>query len=182
MRSIVWEVECLSPPNVIKYCKRCKVKKNYQSSGLFRINAQRKSLDIWLIYKCEDCCSTWNAEIFSRVSPQKISSGQLERFHQNDRQLAENYAMNLEWLRSNQVEFSLPEYEVTGSRPPFSADTRICIKNPFHIPLKVSAVIQRHLSISQNQLVSMFKLGQIVSEDGKDLRKMKLSEETEVVC
>lgn len=69
MKKITWEVEYISRLPVIRYCKKCGKKTEYICSGLFRVNAQHKYLDIWLIYKCSNCDSTWNSTIYSRVNP-----------------------------------------------------------------------------------------------------------------
>ena len=76
MKNIIWDIEYNSTPSVIQYCKKCGKRTEYISSGQFRVNAQRKYLDTWLIYKCSNCDTTWNAAIYSRINPQNIS-GQL---------------------------------------------------------------------------------------------------------
>ena len=97
----VWNIQYLTPPQVLKYCKKCGKKTQFYSSGQFRINAQRKCLDIWLIYKCGCCETTWNAAISSRVTAQSMPLELLERFTCNDQQLAEKYAMDIDFLRNN---------------------------------------------------------------------------------
>ena len=72
MKKIIWEVQSLSLLPVLKYCKKCGRKNLFACSRQFRVNAQRRYLDIWLIYKCCDCNTTWNATVYSRISPQAI--------------------------------------------------------------------------------------------------------------
>ncbi|WP_243015095.1 DUF1062 domain-containing protein, partial [Brevibacillus borstelensis] len=64
MQIVNVDIQYLSPPPAIKYCKKCGKKTEYVCSGLFRVNAQCKYLDIWLIYKCSNCDSTWNMTIY----------------------------------------------------------------------------------------------------------------------
>ena len=52
LRTVVWEVQYQTPPPAVRYCKKCGSQKEFVSSGQFRVNAQRKYLDVWLIYKC----------------------------------------------------------------------------------------------------------------------------------
>ncbi|MED1874141.1 DUF1062 domain-containing protein [Brevibacillus borstelensis] len=54
MQIVNVDIQYLSPPPAIKYCKKCGKKTEYVCSGLFRVNAQCKYLDIWLIYKCSN--------------------------------------------------------------------------------------------------------------------------------
>jgi len=69
MKIINLDIQYISTPPAIKHCKKCGRKTEYVCSGLFRVNAQRKYLDIWLIYKCSDCDCTWNMTIYSRINP-----------------------------------------------------------------------------------------------------------------
>ena len=70
MKKIIWKIEPLGLPLVLRHCKKCGKTAEFICSGQFRVNAQRKYLDIWLIYKCAKCDTTWNAAVYSRVSPQ----------------------------------------------------------------------------------------------------------------
>jgi hypothetical protein len=91
-------------PTVVKYCKKCKKKTEYASSGLFRVNAQRKSLDVWLIYKCKKCNTTWNLTVLSRVTTGSVPPDLLHGFHENDSALAKRYATDMAVLKRNGVE------------------------------------------------------------------------------
>ena len=90
MEKIVWEIQYLSILPVLRYCKKCGKKSTFTCSGQFRINAQRRCLDIWLIYKCSSCDTTWNATIYSRVSPQSLPMGLLDNFYKNDEEFVEH--------------------------------------------------------------------------------------------
>ena len=46
MKIVNWDINYLSPPPAIKYCKKCGKKTEHICSELFRVNAQRKYLDI----------------------------------------------------------------------------------------------------------------------------------------
>lgn len=96
-----WDVQRCNLPAVLRYCKKCKKKSEYICSGEFRVNAQKKALDIWLIYKCVHCNTTWNSTIYSRVSAQKLGAALLEKFHSNDKNLAAKYAMDISLLQRN---------------------------------------------------------------------------------
>ena len=48
MEKKMWEIQFLSLPHILKHCKKCGKKMAFTCSEQFRINAQRKYLDIWL--------------------------------------------------------------------------------------------------------------------------------------
>ena len=89
---------------VVKYCKKCKRKTMFNSSGLFRVNAHRKSLDVWLIYKCKKCNTTWNLTVLSRVAAGSIQPELLRGFHENDIELAERYTSDAALIKRNGAE------------------------------------------------------------------------------
>ncbi|HOV25641.1 MAG TPA: DUF1062 domain-containing protein [Pseudobacteroides sp.] len=101
MKIINLDIHQISPPTAIKHCKKCGRKTEYVCSGLFRVNAHRKNLDIWLIYKCSECDCTWNMTIYSRINPKSIAPETLEGFHQNDEELVKKYAMDVNLIKKN---------------------------------------------------------------------------------
>lgn len=177
MQKVIWEVQYLSPPPAIRYCKKCGKKSEYICFGLFRVNAQRKSLDIWLIYKCAHCDTTWNATIYSRINPQSISQERLEQFHTNDRNLVEQYAMNAEILRRNGAEAGLPDYRIVGDEICVDTPTELHIISKYSCQLKVSTILREKLNLSLKTFEQMLTCGQFESIAGIDLRKSKLNSE-----
>lgn len=176
MKRILWELEYQALPPVRKHCKKCGGKTEFICSGQFRINAQRKSLDIWLIYKCGNCDATWNSEIYSRVSPQSVDPGLLEGFHRNDETLAEQYAMDYELLHRNGVEAGAPDYSVTGDPGPEDEAFQVEIRTRYRLPVKVSALVRGKLRISQRQYSELVLEGKIRSIPEQDLLKCRLNQ------
>lgn len=181
MRKITWEVQFLTAPSVIRHCKKCGQKSEFHSSGLFRINAQRKSLDIWLIYKCIHCDSTWNHTIFSRINPQSLPLTQLERFHANDKDLAFQYAMDVDLLHSDGVATELPTYQIVGEDWNKLESVQLCITSPYPSQIKVSKVLREKCGLSSKSLEQMLKNGQIRCSAGLDVKKAKLGKEIHLI-
>lgn len=74
----------------------------------FRTNAQKKRIDVWLIYRCETCGGTWNLPIFERVSVGDIAPDEFQAIASNEPALAARYAFDATRLRqhSDRVEES----------------------------------------------------------------------------
>lgn len=81
---IRWRVVALRPPRALRACAGCGGIRPFTSSGCFRVNAQKRRLDVWLIYRCVHCDGTWNLEVVSRVRPDAVDPAALSRWHQND--------------------------------------------------------------------------------------------------
>lgn len=174
MQKITWEVQYLSPPLVVRYCKKCGKKSEYICSGLFRVNAQRKYLDIWLIYKCTICDTTWNATVYSRINPQRLRPERLEQFHINNSNLVEQYAVDSELLHRNGAEVGLPNYRITGDEICIDNPTELHIISKYSCQLKVSRILREKLYLSQKALAQMLACGQVKTISGIDLKKCKL--------
>lgn len=174
MEKITWDIQYISPPPAIKYCKKCGKKTEYIYSKLFRINAQRKHLDIWLIYKCSDCDSTWNMTIYSRINPKSIAPEILDGFHSNNEELAKRYAMDTELIRKNGAEVGLPKYEILGANINFNISTELHIKSSYPSRLKISSLLREKMNLSQNAFEQMITSGSIRSSSGLDLKKCRL--------
>jgi len=68
------------------------------------MNAQKKNIDVWLIYRCIKCDNTYNMTIISRASPESINKELFHRFQENNRELAWQYAFSTEIRKKNHVE------------------------------------------------------------------------------
>lgn len=174
MEKKVWEIQVLSLPRILKYCKKCGKRRVFNCSEQFRINAQRKSLDIWLIYKCFNCNTTWNATVFSRISPQSLSPRMLERFYKNDEALVEQYAMDNNFLKRNGVDVEPPQYLIIGDSFFPDETVELEIKSKYFLPVKVSVLIRDKLHISQKEYTQLVADGRIKSIPDQDLKKCKL--------
>lgn len=174
MEKVTWDIQYISPPPAIKYCKKCGKKTEYIYSKLFRINAQRKHLDIWLIYKCSDCDSTWNMTIYSRINPKSIAPEILDGFHSNNEEIAKRYAMDTELIRKNGAEVGLPKYEILGANINFNIPTELHIKSSYPFRLKISSLLREKMNLSQNAFEQMITSGSIRSTSGLDLKKCRL--------
>ncbi|WP_236900381.1 DUF1062 domain-containing protein [Clostridium pasteurianum] len=141
---------------------------------MFRINAQRKYLDIWLIYKCSDCDSTWNMTIYSRINPKSITHEILDGFNSNNRELSKIYAMNTELIRKNGAEVGLPKYKILGDNINFNTPIELHIKSSYPSRLKVSSLLREKMNLSQNAFEQMITSGSIRSTSGLDLKKCRL--------
>ncbi|MBQ8325875.1 MAG: DUF1062 domain-containing protein [Lachnospiraceae bacterium] len=86
-------------------CGGCGKKKEFVNSGKFRVNANGKAVDVWLIYRCIKCKHSWNLTIYERTRPARIPADEYQSFLDNDMELAYEYGNNKEFLKKNNAEF-----------------------------------------------------------------------------
>jgi hypothetical protein len=80
----------------------------FRCSMKFRTNAQRKRIDVWLIYRCEGCGDTWNLPVFERIAVGDLAPQEFQAIARNDPALAIRHAFDRNRLarHSNRVEES----------------------------------------------------------------------------
>ncbi len=175
-----WELIPSSWPTVIRSCPKCGNAQAYTCSGNFRVNANQNNLDIWLIYQCCKCKSTWNMEILSRTKVKTIDKEMYHRFITNDPELARQYAFDAAIHGYNKVTVNYDEisYTIQGAVPEFapgSTECRIEITSPYPVDLRLDALLSRQLGLSREKIKNLWKSGKIKRCDGKDITKFRLN-------
>lgn len=89
---VTWLVTPLQPPRVRRHCSRCAGESPFACSMKFRTNAQKKRLDVWLIYRCAACDEVWNLPLLERVEVGKIPPDAFEAMARNDPAVALRHA------------------------------------------------------------------------------------------
>ena len=178
---IFWKIEYQQPPAVIRFCKRCKTKTAYVSSGQFRINANGKVLDIWLIYCCRECGQIWKLEVKSRVSLNSIPKALLKQYMENDIRLSFCCAMDVDLLAQAGVEIGKTQFEVVGEALDFSKEHKITITSQFPAPVRVPSVLRKKLGWSSKEFQQAVREGRLIAQDGRNLRTCKVDKELVVL-
>ncbi len=171
-----WRARPESLPRVIKYCGRCGCKTPFYCSNSFRVNAQKKTLDVWLIYKCEVCDATWNMEIFSRVSPHAMKRELYEGFLKNNAGLAARYASDASVLAKNRAEadFDALAFIVEGELPGEGEEAEIVLTCDFGA--RLDKLLAQKLNLSRSAVQKLMETGGIRIADGtaKSMKNLRV--------
>ena len=181
--TITWEVKVNNTPLLIKKCSHCDSDRFY-CSDKFRMNAQKKNIDVWLIYRCVKCDNTCNLTLLSRSKPDLIDKTLFHSFSMNDKDTAWKYAFSTEMERENnlRLDYDSVEYEVipnTSLEDLLNLSNeviKIHIKCKFEFDLKLSSLIRRCFSLSANQVKRMFEDGIITITSNKPPQKHKVKD------
>lgn len=143
-------------------------------SGDFRVNANAKLLDVWLIYKCGRCGATWNLPVYSRVRAASLPVGLLEKFTQNDPVLCERYAFDKGLLKScgAKLSYDSVDFNITTQPVPAGRSASVRMTCAHALDMRAGVLIRQAVSryygeeVSASALKRMVESGQISAAPG----------------
>lgn len=189
-KKYIWEVVPTTTPIYMRRCSKCKSMMPYYCSEKFRINAQKKILDVWLIYKCIKCDNTCNIDVLRRISPQSIDKNLYKKFQDNDVKISWNYAFDSEVIRINKidVDYSNVGFNTHGDEisleemKDLDVDViEIDISQSYDMDIRLTNVIRKNFKISSNQLEWLFSSGTITVFPLGPVKKRKLVGENKII-
>lgn len=151
-----WTITPKGLPKVIRNCSKCKGKTSFENSRKFRVNANGRLIDVWLIFRCEKCRTVWNMAIHERQMVDTIGQEEYEGFLNNDCRLAENYGTDPVIFQKNRAEaiFEETAYQIEMCSPPISntepAHREVLLRVPFPFDLRIDSLLSDQFSISRS--------------------------------
>ncbi len=173
MKEIQWAVRPKNIPHLKKRCPKCGALA-YENSGCFRVNANGRRLDIWLIYRCAACKATWNLTVMERVDPKAVDKALYERFLANDASLAMRYGLDIAFLKRNGAEFDRDSLllAVEGETPAPGEESLVTLVPEMPLDIPVGRLLAQGLGVSQSAVKRMLDAGVITAD--WELKKAKL--------
>lgn len=177
-----WVVKAQNTPLLKKKCNHCDSDRFY-CSDKFRLNAQKKNIDIWLIYRCVKCNTRYNMTLFSRIRTESVSKEIFNRLSENDTDLAWEYAFSRETRRKNNAEADLESvaYEIQFDEIPLAemmaSESEILsfkINCPFEFNLRLSTVIRTCLQLSSGKMNQLIDANAVFIHDRPLQKKHKV--------
>jgi hypothetical protein len=164
-RSERWSLRPLERPRLARYCPGCGVIRELQCSGKFRVNAQKKALDVWLKYRCEHCDSAWKAPIFERRPLSQMDPALLEAFERDEPTLVDRYAFEASRWRAHVVSVVAPSIEVDRAPVECACDeaARLCIhvEARFDCDMRLDRLLSTQLGLGRAELYRLHEAGQV---------------------
>lgn len=159
-----WLIKPKSSPVVRKNCSKCGKKTHFINSKKFRVNANGKNIDIWLIFNCEHCKSNWNMTIHERVNPKSLAPTLYSKFLSNDQALAEEMGsdMKLHVKNKSACVYLDQEYHIEErilsheANLGGSAFQEITLKCPLAITVRLDKLLSEQLGLSRSQVQKKF--------------------------
>jgi hypothetical protein len=142
-RKALWVIRELGLPAIVKARVSCRSTRHHLT-GKFRVNANGKLPDVWVLICCELCDRTSKIPIHERIYVQALESERLLMFENNnpammrdlamDGALARKAAYQLDWSGTWELETDMPFYELEREDP---APLKVIIRFELPVPIRV---------------------------------------------
>ncbi|MVX66444.1 DUF1062 domain-containing protein [Clostridium chromiireducens] len=186
LKKYKWEIIPQNLPIVRRNCPKCNQKTNYINTEKFRVNANKSSIDIWLIHQCGKCKSTWNMTIYERIKPFDINKDEYEKFLSNDKELAKEYAFDLNMYNRNKAEVIYEGVDYKIIQKELEAyyinknELVIGVIFKYPIELRVDTLLSNKLGISRSKIKKLYEQGIIFIKDEKNSLNKKVKNKMEI--
>lgn len=161
---VTWTVVTSRAPQILRYCGRCKRQAPFACSDKFRVNAQKKRIDAWLIYRCTVCGRRWKCPIIERCPRAMIEPADLAGMMANRASLVRRYARDRRFLQAHGAplaardETTLERVSV-GPRPPAPGEVVITIAAPDTSEIRLDRLIAKGLGLSRKDVCRLSDSG-----------------------
>lgn len=161
-------------PLVRRRCHAC-TSGTFRTSGKFRVNANHKLLDAWLLALCTTCGETTKLTVLERLNVRSIQPELLDRLHDNDPGLAAELLQDpvvrrrnriaLDWDNAWRLDTGGPDHldreviEVTDLTDVIDVSVRFAAR----IPVRPVRLIAEGCGLSRAEVERLIKEGSLVS-------------------
>lgn len=153
-------------PEPWRACARCGTQRAFRCSGKFRLNANGRRLDAWLIYKCTACDDSWNHTLFERRNAHDIDVDLLSALESNDPELARRCAFDVIALRRNTArveefaDVAVRKERLDGSgHAPMRLEIVLAVPDP--VSLRLDRLLATELGLPRSRMAALADAGRI---------------------
>ena len=166
-RKALWVIRELGLPAIVKACVSCRSARHHPT-GKFRVNANGKLLDVWMLICCELCGRTSKVPVHERIDVQALQSQRLLMFENNDPAMVRDLAMDgalagkaayrLDWSGAWQLEAGMPSCDLERADP---APLKVIIRFELPVPIRVEKLLATGFGLSRSAVRGMVGSGRI---------------------
>jgi hypothetical protein len=151
-----WRILPLELPRPWRYCASCASARAFVCSERFRVNAQKKTLDVWLNYRCGSCDDLWKFPLYERCAVSDLGA-QLEGFARHDPAAVWKYAFDVTRLRPHVIKVDT-DVQVHVERTSIECEAlyagllSITFDVPFPCDIRLDRLLAAQLGVSRSSL------------------------------
>ncbi len=152
-------------PVILRRCHAC-ASGRFRASGKFRVNANHKLLDAWLLALCTMCGETTKLTVVERMNVRSLRPELLDRLHHNDPGLIAELLQDPVVLRRNRIALDWDNaWHLDTGRSVALGDEAIDISVRFaaRIPVRPVRLIAEGFGLSRAEVERLVAEGNLVS-------------------
>jgi hypothetical protein len=164
-RKSLWVIRELGLPTIVKPCVSCRSTRHHPS-GKFRVNANGKLLDVWLLVYCDVCGGTSKIPVHERIHVRALENSRLMMYQNNDPVAVRELAMSaslagrakyrLDWSGTWRLETDVPFSALEDLVP-----ITVLVRFELPAPIRLEKILMLGFGIRRPQLRSMIAAEQL---------------------
>nr|WP_202493764.1 DUF1062 domain-containing protein [Streptomyces sp. SID7813] len=160
-----WVVVPTCLPLVLRRCHTC-ASRHFRASGRFRVNANHKLLDAWLLVLCTACGDTAKLTVLERMNVRSVRPGLLDRLHANDPGLAAELLQDPIVQRRNRIALDWADawrLDTGGPDHPDREVIDVSVRFAARIPVRPVRLIAEGCGLARAEAERLIAEGRLVS-------------------
>ncbi|GGL38858.1 hypothetical protein GCM10010095_24980 [Streptomyces anthocyanicus] len=160
-----WVVVPTCLPLVLRRCHTC-ASRHFRASGRFRVNANHKLLDAWLLVLCTACGDTAKLTVLERMNVRSVRPGLLDRLHANDPGLAAELLQDPVVQRRNRIALDWADawrLDTGGPDHPDREVSDVSVRFAAPIPVRPVRLIAEGCGLARAEAERLIAEGRLVS-------------------
>ncbi|WP_329314815.1 DUF1062 domain-containing protein [Streptomyces sp. NBC_01262] len=160
-----WVVMPTCLPLVLRRCHAC-ASERFRANGKFRVNANHKLIDAWLLVLCTDCGETAKLTVLERVNVRSVRPELLDRLHDNDPGLAAELLQDPVLQRRNRIALDWDgawRLDTGGSDRLDREVIEVSVRFAARIPVRPVRLIAEGCGLSRAEVERLIAEGKLVA-------------------
>lgn len=160
-----WVVVPTRLPLVRRRCHVCAAER-FRPSGKFRVNANQRRIDAWLLARCTTCEETAKLTVLERMNVRSISPELLDRLLHDDPRLTATLLQDSILQRRNHVTLDWDDawrLDTGGSDHLDREVIEVSVRFAARIPVRVVRLIAEGCGLSRAEVERLLTEGKLVS-------------------
>ncbi|MFJ8595206.1 DUF1062 domain-containing protein [Streptomyces sp. NPDC093598] len=161
----VWVVMPTCLPLVLRRCHAC-ASERFRADGKFRVNANHKLIDAWLLVLCTVCGETAKLTVLERMNVRSVRPELLDRLHGNDPGLAAELLQDPVVRRRNRIALDWDDawrLDTGGSDHLDREVIDVSVRFAARIPVRPVRLIAEGCGLSRAEVEKLITEGKLVS-------------------
>jgi hypothetical protein len=150
----IWQVQRTRLPLLRRPCPDCATNVS-ATSGKFRVNANGKLLDVWLLIRCEHCGHNARIKVHHRTNVRSLDPGKLRGYMDNDLDLVAEALLDLLIARGNHYSLDWTDawkLAATEIQPHVGGRMHVRVLFDDPVPVRPVRIIAQGLKLSRGEV------------------------------